>query len=101
VEICGGIFGLRTKHHRITIFIVTNVVGNALLFHNVIMILTFSFFFPVLTLLSPYFGQIRRWAAIEMGLKDIRAACCWIGLARGFGLNCPCICIIMLEYDSV
>jgi hypothetical protein len=52
-------------------------------------------------LLSPYFGQIRRWAAIKMGLEDIRAIHCWIGLARGFGLNCPCICIIMLEYDSV
>jgi hypothetical protein len=51
--------------------------------------------------LSPYFGQIRRWAAIKMGLEDIRAIHCWIGLARGFGLNCPCICIIMLEYDSV
>jgi hypothetical protein len=46
-------------------------------------------------LLSPYFGQIRRWAAIEMGLEDVHATCCWIGLARRFGLNCPCICTIL------
>jgi hypothetical protein len=45
-------------------------------------------------LLSPHFGQIRRWAVIKMGLEDIHAMYCWIGLACGFGLNCPCICIL-------
>jgi hypothetical protein len=46
-------------------------------------------------LLSPHFGQMRRWAVIKMGLEDIHATCCWIGPARGFGLNCPCICILL------
>jgi hypothetical protein len=55
----------------------------------------------VMFVLSPYFGQIRRWAAIKMGLEDIRAIYYWIGLAREFGLNCPCICIVILEYVSV
>jgi hypothetical protein len=45
-------------------------------------------------LLSPHFGRMRRWAVIKMGLEDIHATYCWIGLARGFGLNCPCICIL-------
>jgi hypothetical protein len=45
-------------------------------------------------LLSPHFGQMRRWAVTKMGLEDMRATYCWIGLARGFGLNCPCICIL-------
>jgi hypothetical protein len=45
-------------------------------------------------LLSPHFGQMRRWVVTKMGWEDIRATYCWIGLARGFGLNCPCICIL-------
>jgi hypothetical protein len=49
---------------------------------------------PCVFLLSPHFGQMRRWAAIKMGLEDIHATYYWIGLARGFGLNCPCICIL-------
>jgi hypothetical protein len=46
-------------------------------------------------LLSPHFGQMRRCAVIKMGLEDIHATYCWIGLAREFGLNCPCICILL------
>jgi hypothetical protein len=46
-------------------------------------------------LLSPHFGQMRRWAVIKMGLENIYVMYCWIGLAREFGLNCPCICILL------
>ena len=37
-----------------------------------VMILEMSFPKPGGHVLSPDFGQIRRWAASEMGLKDIR-----------------------------
>jgi hypothetical protein len=51
--------------------------------------------------LSPHFGQMRRWAVIKMGLEDIRATYCWIGLARGFGLKLPVYLYIMVDYVSV
>ena len=40
------------------------------------------------------FWLIKRWAAIEMGSEDIHIKCCWIGLVREFGLDCPCIHVL-------
>ena len=42
-------------------------------------------------LLSPDFGQIRRWAVIEMGLEDMHMKSQRSGLVQEFGLDCPCI----------
>ena len=45
--------------------------------------------------LSPDFGQIRRRAVIEMGLEDMHMKSLRSGLVQEFGLDCPCICIIL------
>jgi hypothetical protein len=37
------------------------------------------------------------WPNKEMG-RNQDGLGGWIGLARGFGLNCPCICIIVVDY---
>ena len=50
--------------------------------------------------LSPDFDQIKRWAVIEMGLEDIHITCFRIGPVQEFGLDCPCICILV-DYVSV
>ena len=41
--------------------------------------------------LSPDFGQIRRWAAREMGLEDYTWKISEAALYGEFGLVCPCI----------
>ena len=50
--------------------------------------------------LSPDFDQIKRWAVIEMGLEDMHITCFRIGPVQEFGLDCPCICILV-DYVSV
>jgi hypothetical protein len=37
------------------------------------------------------------WPNKEMG-RNQDGLGGWIGLARGFGLNCPCICKVMIDY---
>ena len=49
---------------------------------------------------SPDFDQIKRWAVIEMGLEDMHITCFRIGPVQEFGLDCPCICILV-DYVSV
>jgi hypothetical protein len=46
-------------------------------------------------LLSPDFSQIRRWAVREMGLEDYTWKISEAALHEEFGLDCPCICIIV------
>ena len=41
--------------------------------------------------LSPDFGQIRRWAVRKMGLKDYTWNISEAALCEEFGLDCPCI----------
>ena len=41
--------------------------------------------------LSPDFGQIRRWAVREMGLEDYTWKISEAALHEEFGLDCPCI----------
>ena len=43
--------------------------------------------------LSPDFGQIRRWAVREMGLEDYTWKISEAALHEEFGLDCPCILI--------
>ena len=45
--------------------------------------------------LSPDFGQIRRWAVREMGLEDYTWKISEAALNEEFGLDCPCICNIV------
>ena len=55
------------------------------------MILEMLFPKPGGHVLSPDFGQIRRWAVKEMGLKDYTWKISEAALHGEFGLDCPCI----------
>ena len=46
-------------------------------------------------MLSPDFGQIRRWAVREMGLEDYTWKISEAAWHEEFGLDFPCICIIV------
>ena len=55
------------------------------------MILEMLFPKPGGHVLSPDFGQIRRWAVREMGLEDYTWKISEAALHEEFGLDCPCI----------